>query len=273
MKLLFITTLKPMIDKFIIEQTNAILSWKKLRLPHEIIIFGDDEGVPEFCEKNNIRNIKDIKKNEKGVPYVNHIIIEAYKYADDNDIIIFCNADIILFNDLCDTIDSFLNTFPFYNSFLLTMRRYDVNDYTLIDYDNINYRDYVDKNFITNLSVEGAIDIFIHRKNNFIDMPDFAVSRMAYDNWMIDYAVKNFNITIDLTNTVKIYHQFGKWYHNGKIINRDNCYGDITLADIDKESYNNNIKLFYSYNPQYTYVTNCKYYSLFDENKIIFKLK
>ena len=64
MKILFVTTLKPMIGSFEIEQYNSILSWKILRLKPTIIIYGFDEGVPEFCKKYDIIN-KDIKRNNK----------------------------------------------------------------------------------------------------------------------------------------------------------------------------------------------------------------
>ena len=83
MKILFVTTRKPMIGNFSIEQQNALLSWKKLRLKPTIIVYGFDKGVPEFCEKYDILN-KDIKRNSKNIPYISEILKDGYNFMKDD---------------------------------------------------------------------------------------------------------------------------------------------------------------------------------------------
>src|SRR5258705_13133140 len=136
MKLLIITTMKPMIEPFIIEQTNAVLSWTKLRIKPTIIVFGDDKGVPEFCEKHEIRNVQDVSKNEKGVPFISEIIKDGYKYMEDHDYIMYINADILLLDEFCDTLEAFYRDYSHVKSCLLTSVRYDVDKFHLIDYNN-----------------------------------------------------------------------------------------------------------------------------------------
>ena len=72
-----ISTMKPMIEEFIIEQTNAVLSWKMLRIKPNIIIYGDEQGVPDFCQKHNIMNVPNIKRNKYGTPIISDILKQA----------------------------------------------------------------------------------------------------------------------------------------------------------------------------------------------------
>ncbi len=83
-------------------QTNAILSWTKLRPEPEIILMGDDEGVKEFAEKFNLRYIPEIKKNEYGTPLYNSIFREAEKAAS-HDWLCHITSDVILTGDFIKT--------------------------------------------------------------------------------------------------------------------------------------------------------------------------
>ena len=133
-KILFITTMKPMIKDFYNEQYNSVLSWKKLRLKPTIIVFGDDEGVPEFCKENNIINMN-IKCNKKNVPYISEMLKEGYKFmGDDYDYITYINADILLKDDFCDTIEEFHKNFSNVQSCLLTCLRYNIFDYQKLNF-------------------------------------------------------------------------------------------------------------------------------------------
>ena len=55
MRVVIISTFKPFLDAFKIEQTNALKSWKKLRCNPKIIIVGDDMGVK--CTDQDKRNM------------------------------------------------------------------------------------------------------------------------------------------------------------------------------------------------------------------------
>src|SRR5438093_9326719 len=129
MKLLIVSTMKPMIEDFIIEQFNAIRSWQHLRLKPTIIIFGDDLGVPEFCNQYQIRNISTVKKNDKGIPLISDILQQGYSFEEEYDYIAYINADIILLDDFCNTVEAFHQQYAEVKSCLLTAIRYDTFKY------------------------------------------------------------------------------------------------------------------------------------------------
>jgi|SRR5271170_1506868 len=238
--LTIISTMKPMIDPFIVEQTNSVLSWKHLKIKPDIYIFGNDQGVKEFCEKNNINHIPNITRNKEtnGTPLINDILFQGYQLMKTK-YIMYINADILLLNDFCDTLEVFDQTCPNVDSCLLTAMRINVGKFHLLDFNScwraevVSSRQEKDIKSFGDMKYEtpDGIDIFLHKKNNYKAMPDFAIARFAFDSWMLDYANKNFDYTIDITNTCKIYHHMGKYYQEGKVCER----GSENIDPIDKK--------------------------------------
>lgn len=218
--LTIVSTMKPMIEPFITEQTNAVLSWKKLTINPTIIIFGDDVGVKEFCEKNNIINVSTVKKNEKGTPVLADIINKGYDLMK-TEYIMYINADILLMDDFSNVLVGFHNSIgKNVNSCLLTGMRYDVEKFHLLNF-NGDWQNDVKNNFIGKYSDPDAIDYFVHKRNGYKTMPEFAIARYVFDSWMLDYGIKNFDIAIDITNVCKVYHHFGKYFQEGKVCERN----------------------------------------------------
>lgn len=266
MKLLIVTTMKPMMDPFIIEQTNAVLSWTKLRLNPTIIVFGDDQGVAEFCAEHQIQNIPIVKKNPQGVVYINEIIKEGYNHMDGYDYIMYINADILLTDDFSDTLEAFHQQYPDVKSCLLTAVRFDVPTFSLIDYNDPNWRHFVMETFKGKYSTPDGIDMFLHKKDNYANMPPFAVARAQFDSWMLDTGIKNFDMSVDMTKTVKIYHHFGKWYQGNKVVLRN-------WNLIERTSYNDNLRLYNQNRHSFNNITQCPYYSISTGDSIKFVKK
>lgn len=282
MRLLILSTMKPMIEPFITEQTNSVLSWTKLRIKPTIIIFGNDKGVPEFCKTHDLIN-KEVKTNEKGVPYISDIFNKGYEYMDlmDSllpdetnknkeyyDYVMYINADILLMDDFCDTIEAFDKTFPDTKSCLITSIRYNIKNFTLIDFEDEKWKTKVSENFKGEYEKPDGIDIFLHKKNNYKNMPNFAIARMWYDSYLHCYGVKKFEISVNTTKTTKIYHHFGKWYQNNKIVERNN-------SNLDYQSFYKNMSYKSSdiYEHDKALITNCSYYSTYQDNNIVFVKK
>jgi len=209
-----------MIGNFAIEQTNSVLSWTKLSINPKIIIFGDDEGVPEFCSKHNgIINILDVKKGETGMPLVSDMIQQGYKHCDEY--IMYLNSDIILLDDFSETFKSFAIKYPTVKSCLLTAQRYNVKNYHLIDFNNVEWREDVINSFVGEYESPVGVDMFLHKKYNYESIPDFSIARCAFDTWLMDHANNYFEMTVNMTATVKIYHHYGLWYQGNKMMERD----------------------------------------------------
>jgi hypothetical protein len=56
-------------------------------------------------------------------------------------------------------------------------------------------------------------DYFIFPRECFIDMPDFAIGRAGWDNWMIYKARKEGWLTVDATSSIFVIHQNHDYSH------------------------------------------------------------
>ena len=218
MNVVIFSTFKPFIRDFVTEQTNALSSWKKLRCNPKIVIIGDDEGVADICKKHSVIHHEQVKKNKYGTPLVKDIFEQGWKYTTNDDICIFLNGDIILTDTLCDGLDRFVKEYPNYKTlkYLITTIRYDWYNFRPIDFSNPNWESIIVKDMKGKCSPASAVDIFIHRKGTIKDIPDSGIAKMSYDSWILACANKEFDVTINATRVIKIYHQFGKWYQDNK---------------------------------------------------------
>ena len=118
---------KPFIGHIGLIQRNAIISWLHLIPKCEIILFGDEPGIQEIAQEFGIRHVPDIRKNEYGTPFLDDVFNQARKTAH-HDILCYCNADIIFFNDILESIKKI----PV-REYLMVGERWDVDVTTPID--------------------------------------------------------------------------------------------------------------------------------------------
>jgi hypothetical protein len=254
-KVIIISTFKPMLPEFQIEQTNALRSWKNLRCNKKIVIIGNDKGVAEFCNQENVINHPKVDKNMYGTPLISSIFHEGWEYANDNDICIFVNGDIILTNSICDVLDKFVRKYPNYNNinYLLTCIRYDWYNYELIDFTDKNWENNIKLNMKGQFATPDGIDIFIHRKNT-IEIPYSGIAKFAYDSYILSHAINFFDITINFSNSSTIYHQYGSWYQNNQVCARGTKTEETV---INAQSVTSNMHAKGIFNK--IYITDCKY--------------
>ena len=166
---------------FNIIQTNAIKSWRALSSDIEIIIFGDSEGSRQISKEVGAVYVPKVKSSANGVP-----ILPLHKKG---------------------------------RKFLMVGHRWDMD----VNYD-INFDDENNKKVFwkkaDKQSVQHActgIDYFIYRKGTFNNLPDFAIGRPGYDNWMLWHSRRRFIKLIDASSEIKIIHQNHHFnFHNIK---------------------------------------------------------
>lgn len=217
MKLIFVTTCKPFTDsnsKMIQEQ--SILSWNKLNnyknIEIKIIILGNEEGIQNFCDLNHFIYRNDFKQFIK-FPYISEMLRIANEYANNDDVIIWCNSDIIFTNNLLDTILSFKNKIN-HNDYLLVGQRLDWDNYQQIELNKTNLNKIINDG---NLHVPCGIDYLIHSKTSLINYFDHKLSMPALiaDQRILSCALKRKIYTCNCTNTICAIH------HNTGIQNRE----------------------------------------------------
>jgi hypothetical protein len=200
---------KPFTGHIGVIQRNAILSWLYLTPKCEIILFGDEPGIQEIAQEFGIRHVPEIKKNEYGTPFLDDVFNHVQKIAHYN-ILCYCNADIIFFNDIIEAIKKI-----YVKEFLLIGERWDVDVTKLIDTSRENWA----QDFLafaqSNHSVENfrGMDYFIFPRGMLLEMLPFVVGRRGWDNWLIFHVRKRQIPVIDATPVVHVVHQNHSYQH------------------------------------------------------------
>ena len=200
---------KPFIGHIGLIQRNAIISWLHLIPKCEIILFGDEPGIQEIAQEFGIRHVPDIRKNEYGTPFLDDVFNQARKTAH-HDILCYCNADIIFFNDILESIKKI----PV-REYLMVGERWDVDVTTPIDTTRENWAEEFLAFAREHHSVQNfpGMDYFIFPKGMLNEFPPFVVGRRGWDNWLIYHVRKRQIPVIDATSVVHVIHQNHSYAH------------------------------------------------------------
>jgi len=210
------TAPKPFFDPHINAiQRNAIQSWLHLGNEVEVLLIGNEAGMHELAEKFNIQQLPDVVCNESGTPLVSSIFEQAYQ-ASATPILAYVNADIILLPNFLSSAKS-VSTQE--ENFLVVGQRWDLEVNA-----NLDFSSGWEERLQTDLRSDGELhlpagsDYFIYPRSHFRELPDFAIGRAGWDNWMIYYAKKKGWPVIDASPSITAIHQVHDYRHlpNGK---------------------------------------------------------
>ena len=251
MKLIIFTTCKPFIDDDAWRQEQAIKSWTLLEgIEKKIIIIGNDKGTKEICEKYNLIH-ESIVRNLDGVPYLYSMFEIANKYAKENDVLLWTNADMIYFNHIIDIIINFKQTICEKN-YLLIGRRIDWFNPTILD--SLNYNTFKNNinmnkettNKITKINSDKyecalhamcGIDYVIHSKSTFVDKLDknLVIAGWRHDMILVGVGIHNNIFTCNISDVNPCIHQNHDYignnkskppsHHNKLWVNNQRCLG------------------------------------------------
>lgn len=228
---------KPFKGHIGIIQRNAIHSWALLHPECEVILFGDEEGTADVAKELNLHYVPEIARNEYGTPLVSDAFKKAQRLAS-NDLVCYINADIILLKDFILAVDRVSKK----KRFLMVGQRWNLDlDRPLVF--NENWENDI-RNLIRlkgQLNPKLGIDYFIFPRGLLNDIPDFAVGRPYWDNWMIYNGRSSGFHVIDATEVVTAVHQNHDHSHIpqkvvGKVYEGPECGKNLSLAG--KKHYN-----------------------------------
>ena len=225
MKLIIFTTCKPFIGDDDWRQEQAIKSWTLLQgIEKKIIILGNDEGTKEICDKYNLIHEPDIKTLD-GVPYLYKMFLIANNYANDEDVMLWTNSDMIYFQDMIDNILTFKKYKPDERNYLLVGGRIDWYNPKILEkldkkyfHDNINLNnEFIDSNirFMESNNFECCnhplcgIDYVIHSKTTFLNKldPKLVIAGTRHDMIILGVGIDYEYFTCDITDTCHVIHQ------------------------------------------------------------------
>ncbi len=205
------STPKPFTNpRMAIIQSNAIKTWLHLGGEAAALLIGEEDGVAAAAKRLSIRLVRDVARNPQGTPLVSSIFEIAREHSK-TPLLAYVNADIIL-------TPGFINTAKIIQSqalkFLAVGRRWDLEITRPLEFSagwvqEVNTL--VQERGIRHPA--GGSDFFIFPRECFTVIPDLAIGRAGWDNWMIYEARRNGWPVVETTPTYMVIHQQHDYSH------------------------------------------------------------
>jgi hypothetical protein len=190
-------------------QRNAIAAWTRLA-DVNVILIGDEAGIPEAAQEFSILNVPQVKRDERGIPLVSAVMRIGHTYSD-SPLLCYANADMIL---MSDTIKAARAVSEQVQDFLLVGQRWNL-DLT----ENFDFSGDWESRLRLDVAQRGefyspwGIDYFIFPRRLYTEVPDFTIGRPAWDNWMVCHSRTSFGMAIDASRDVVVVHQNHDYSH------------------------------------------------------------
>ncbi len=210
-KLTIFTAPKPFVNPHIIViQRNAIRSWQQLGQQVQIFLVGDEEGIGAAAQELGVGHIPTVERNASGTPLIRSIFDEV-RARSSSPLLVYVNADVILLPDFLEHAEQIARQAE---KFLAVGQRWDLPIVEEIDFSpgwDESLRAWIRRE--GHLHVPYGSDYFIFPKDCFTSIPDFAVGRAGWDNWMLYHARCKGWPLINATGTIEIVHQRHDYSH------------------------------------------------------------
>ena len=200
---------RPFVGHIGMIQCNAIQSWTRLHPDIDILIFGNEQGTAETAAEFGLRHFPDVDVNEYGTPTITRYFRQAEEGARHSRMC-YVNADIVLFPDLLAAVAKI--DLPKY---LMAGQRTDYNidkpvDFTRPDWAEALREDAKKNGTLHDLS---AIDYFVYPRGMLGEIPEFALGRWYWDQWLVYRARRLGGALIDASACVMAIHQNHDYRH------------------------------------------------------------
>lgn len=206
-------------------QRNAICSWQHLGPEVDVLLVGEEPRLAEVAAEYGVRLLAEVRRNEAGTPLVSSIF-DLARQATDSPFLAYVNGDILLLPDIVQSIRQIATALTGADlampvgallppdPFLLIGQRWDLDVRQLLDFSTgWEGRLQADTRARGRLHKPAGSDYFVFPRQAFTGMPDFAIGRAGWDNWMIYYAREQGWPVIDGTPSVMIVHQDHDYSH------------------------------------------------------------
>ncbi|MCL4559662.1 MAG: hypothetical protein M1281_03475 [Chloroflexi bacterium] len=205
------TAPKPFTDSHIcLIQENAIRSWKQIGSEVDVILVGDEPGIAEAAARLGVRHLPQVRRNSSGTPLVSSIF-ELALQASDAPLLAYVNADVVLFPDLLHNARLAAAATP---AFLLIGQRWDLDVREPLDFSG-DWESRLRERIAAagRLHPPAGSDYFVYPRTIFQNLPQFAIGRPGWDNWMIFKARREGWAVVDATGSITVVHQDHDYRH------------------------------------------------------------
>ena len=191
-------------------QRNAIQSWKALGEDVQVILVGEEAGMAKTAAELGVLHLPDVRRNDSGTPLVSSIF-EVARAACSSPYLAYINADILVQPDFLTGTRQAASCGA---NFLLVGQRWDLDVRTPLDFrPGWLERLQTDLGARGKLHSRGGSDYFIFPRTCFTQVPDFAIGRAGWDNWMIYECRRRGWPCVDATESIQIVHQNHDYSH------------------------------------------------------------
>jgi hypothetical protein len=191
-------------------QRNALQCWKNLGDEVEVIVVGEESGLAEAAAALSIAHLSGVRRNAQGTPLVSSIF-ELARQASQSPLLAFLNADMLV---LPDFIQAARQAAAQAARFLIVGQRWDLDITERLDFNpgweaSLRARARQDGR----LHPPQGSDYFIFPRQIYQELPEFAIGRAGWDNWMIYHARSQGWPVIDGTPDLLVIHQNHDYSH------------------------------------------------------------
>ena len=190
-------------------QRNAIKSWTLLP-DVEVILLGEEIGLAEAAQELGVKHLSNVAKNKSGTPLISSMFQLAHENST-SDVLCIINADMLLMPDF---VEAARRSRTLREKFVLLSQRWDLDVTQPLDFTE-GWQDRLSSMVHRqgNLHRPAGSDFFLFPVSCFLDIPNFAIGRAGWDNWMIYKARQEKWTVIDCTPSVMIVHQNHDYSH------------------------------------------------------------
>jgi hypothetical protein len=186
-------------------QRNAITSWTRLSPRPEIILFGNELGTAEIARQLGLRHVPGVRRSEYGTPLVNDLFEKAQDLATFSTLC-YVNADILLLSDFMKAVERVAS---WRDRFLMVGRRTNLDLGQFLVSESPDWESRL-RILVSEQGILGppyAIDYFVFTRSLYRSIPDLAIGRTAWDNWLVWSARTSKAPVVDASAVVSVIHQ------------------------------------------------------------------
>ena len=195
-------------------QRNAIRSWTLLK-DVDVLLLGEEDGLAEASRELGARHIASVAFNANHVPLVSSML-QLARENSDSPLLCIINTDIILMSDFVAAAQNAatLASGQLRRGYVLLSRRWDLEVNLPLDFAQ-GWEAHLGEEArrAGRLHRPTGSDFFLFPRDCYTDVPDFAIGRAGWDNWMIYKARQQGWPVIDGTPSMTIIHQNHDYRH------------------------------------------------------------
>ncbi|HXQ33373.1 MAG TPA: hypothetical protein VN843_05070, partial [Anaerolineales bacterium] len=179
-------------------QRNAIKSWTLLP-DVEVILLGEEIGFAEVAKELGVKHLTNVARNTNGTPLISSMF-QLTRENSHSPFLCIINADMILMSDFVEVAKK---ASKLRDKFVLLSQRWDLDVTQPIDFTD-GWQDRLSSMVHRQgtLHRPAGSDFFLFPKICYQDIPDFAIGRAGWDNWMIYKARQEKWPVIDCTPSI-----------------------------------------------------------------------